>query len=43
MKITNVEALYLRLPEVNDRADGTQDTLIVRVHTDEGISGIYSN
>ena len=28
MKITNVEALYLRLPEVNDRADGTQDTLI---------------
>ena len=40
MKITNVEALYLRLPEVNDRADGTQDTLIVRVHTDAGIVGI---
>ena len=40
MKITQVEALYLRLPEVNDRADGTQDTLIVRVHTDAGITGI---
>jgi L-alanine-DL-glutamate epimerase-like enolase superfamily enzyme len=40
MKITKVEALYLRLPEVNNRADGTQDTLIVRVHTDAGITGI---
>jgi L-rhamnonate dehydratase len=40
VKITNVEALYLRLPEVNARADGTQDTLIVRVHTDAGIVGV---
>jgi len=40
MKITNVEALYLRLPEITDRADGTQDTLIVRVHTAAGIVGI---
>lgn len=40
MKITEVEALYLRLPEINARADGTQDTLIVRVHTDAGITGI---
>lgn len=40
MKITNVEALYLRLPEVNERCDGTQDTLVVRVHTDAGITGI---
>lgn len=40
MKITQVEALYLRLPQVNNRADGTQDTLIVRVHTDAGITGI---
>lgn len=40
MKITQVEALYLRLPEITDRADGTQDTLIVRVHTDAGIVGI---
>jgi len=40
MKITEVQALYLRLPEINARADGTQDTLIVRVHTDAGITGI---
>lgn len=40
MKITEVETLYLRLPEITDRADGTQDTLIVRVHTDAGIIGI---
>jgi L-alanine-DL-glutamate epimerase-like enolase superfamily enzyme len=40
MKITNVEALYLRLPDVNERCDGTQDTLVVRVHTDAGITGI---
>jgi L-alanine-DL-glutamate epimerase-like enolase superfamily enzyme len=40
MKITRVEALYLRLPEVNARADGTQDTLIVRVHTDAGLIGV---
>ena len=40
MKITRVEPLYLRLPEVNSRADGTQDTLIVRVHTDAGLVGL---
>ena len=40
MKITRVEALYLRLPDVNARADGTQDTLIVRVHTDAGLTGL---
>lgn len=41
MKITEVEAIPLRLPEVDDRrADGTQDALIVRVHTDEGLVGL---
>ncbi|WP_274651038.1 mandelate racemase/muconate lactonizing enzyme family protein [Paenibacillus humicola] len=41
MKITDVEALYLKLPEIDaSRCDGTQDTLIVRVRTDEGIDGI---
>src|SRR5829696_1309324 len=40
MRITDVEAIWLQLPEMNERADGTQDTLIVRVHTDEGIVGI---
>lgn len=41
MKITDVEALVLRVGEVDtSRADGTQDAFIVRVHTDEGIVGI---
>lgn len=41
MKITRVEPIVLRLPAVDvTRADSTQDTLIVRVHTDEGIVGI---
>jgi L-rhamnonate dehydratase len=40
MKITRVESIYLRLPETNERADGSQDTLIVKVHTDAGIVGV---
>ena len=40
MKITRVEALHLRLPEVREVADGTQDCLLVRLHTDAGLSGL---
>ncbi len=40
MKITDVEAIYLRLPDVREQSDSGQDVLIVRVHTDEGIVGI---
>ncbi|GBG07260.1 mandelate racemase [Paenibacillus sp. MY03] len=41
MKITEVEAIYLRLPDLDaSQCDGTQDTLVIRIHTDEGISGI---
>ena len=41
MKITRVEPVVLRLPDVDaSRADGTQDAFLVRVHTDEGIVGI---
>lgn len=40
MKITDVEAIRLQLPDMNERCDGTQDTLVVRVHTDVGIVGI---
>lgn len=40
MKITDVEAIRLQLPEMNERCDGTQDTLLVRVHTDAGIVGV---
>jgi L-alanine-DL-glutamate epimerase-like enolase superfamily enzyme len=40
MKITRVEPIHLRLPEVNERCDGSQETLVVKVHTDEGVTGI---
>jgi L-alanine-DL-glutamate epimerase-like enolase superfamily enzyme len=40
MKIARVEAIHLRLPDVNERADGSQDTLVVKVHTDAGLTGI---
>ncbi len=40
MKITEVEAIYLRQPEVKTQCDSGQDALIVRVHTDAGITGI---
>ncbi|MFC4812168.1 mandelate racemase/muconate lactonizing enzyme family protein [Paenibacillus sp. GCM10023250] len=40
MKITEIESIYLRLPDLDaERCDGTQDTLLIRVHTDEGITG----
>jgi L-alanine-DL-glutamate epimerase-like enolase superfamily enzyme len=39
MKITHVEALVLRLPRVVAAADGTQDTCLIRVDTDAGITG----
>ena len=41
MKITDVEAIVLRQPALNDDiADGSQDDLVILVHTDEGITGI---
>jgi L-rhamnonate dehydratase len=41
MKITEVETVYLRIPDLDaTKCDGTQDTLIIRIHTDEGITGV---
>ena len=41
MKITEVEAIILRQPDVDDAiADGSQDDLIVLIHTDSGITGV---
>ena len=41
MKITDVEAIVLRQAVVDEGiADGSQDDLVVRIHTDEGITGI---
>lgn len=39
MKITKVEALVLRLPQITAACDGTQDTCLVRIETDAGITG----
>lgn len=40
MEITKVEAIPLRLPIVSTAIDGSQDDLVVKIHTDEGIVGI---
>ncbi len=40
MKITDVEAIYVRQPSIKARADSGQDAVLVKVHTDEGITGI---
>ena len=41
MRITDIEAIPLRIPDHNvNIADGIQDDVIVRVHTDEGITGV---
>ena len=39
MKITAVDPFYLRMPNITTAADGTQDTLLVRVRTDIGLEG----
>lgn len=39
MRITGVEALYLRLPEIKARTDSSQDALLIRITTDAGITG----
>lgn len=40
MRITGVETLYLRQPQVKGQCDSGQDALIVKVTTDAGITGI---
>ncbi len=41
MKITDVEAVILRQPVLDEGiADGSQDDLVILVHTDEGLTGI---
>jgi L-rhamnonate dehydratase len=39
LKIAAIEALHLRIPRVELKADGTQEVLLVRVTTDSGITG----
>ncbi len=42
MKITEVEAIELRLPDedMKDKASAGQNSLVVKIHTDEGLVGI---
>jgi L-rhamnonate dehydratase len=41
VRITEVESIILRQPEVDaSRADGGQDTLVIRIHTDDGKVGL---
>lgn len=41
MKITDLKVTPLRLPQVDPTAnDGTQETVLVQVHTDGGITGV---
>lgn len=39
MKITDVQAHYLRLPDIQARTDSSQDALIVQIDTDAGLIG----
>lgn len=39
LKITAVEAIYLRLPQVKEQCDSGQDALIVKVTTNAGLIG----
>ena len=40
MKITSIEPIHLRVPVVEEIPDGTLDVLVVKIHTDEGLTGV---
>ncbi len=40
MKIIDVEAIIVKQPHIDLIGDGSQDTVVIKVHTDEGITGI---
>jgi len=40
MKITDVETIIVRLPQIEAKCDGTQDGLLIKIHTDAGLVGI---
>lgn len=41
MRITGIEPIVLRVPDLRaEDCDGTQDTLLVLIHTDEGLTGL---
>ncbi|MGH6683074.1 MAG: mandelate racemase/muconate lactonizing enzyme family protein, partial [Pseudolabrys sp.] len=40
MKITDVEAIWLRVPALNAPIEWGEDAFIVRIHTDSGLVGV---
>jgi len=40
MKITDIEAIVVRQEQIEMIGDGSQDTVVILVHTDKGITGI---
>ncbi len=39
MRIASIDPYYLKMPTITDAADGTQDTMVVRVRTEDGLEG----
>ena len=39
MKIEAIDLFYVALPEITRTADGSQDSLVVRIRTDNGLEG----
>jgi len=39
MKITNVEAIYIKEKKIEKRTDSSQDALLIKITTDSGITG----
>jgi L-rhamnonate dehydratase len=40
VKITDIEVAYLKIPTIKLESNGTQDSAVILIHTDEGITGI---
>ena len=40
MKITDVRSIILKQPTIEMVGDGSQDTVVILVDTDEGITGV---
>ncbi|HQY31757.1 MAG TPA: mandelate racemase/muconate lactonizing enzyme family protein, partial [Thermomicrobiales bacterium] len=40
MKITDIEVAYVKIPTIKLESNGTQDTAIILIHTDEGVTGL---
>ena len=39
MKVESVDCFYFSLPQIEDRADSSQDSFVVRIRSDTGLEG----